>query len=291
MELTPRVHDFTPVFLEFWANNRSRGLDDQISHFKAEVGAAFPAFYDFKIEKWRRQGKDPGQEIGKELGAFPSIESRFATKARVISSEIASALKSFRSTFDDFRTDFDIYVVHSLGEMDGGARRINGELVFIFGVDGIVKYHHGQSDVPFYHHELFHFYHSQHAFSGGSLWRALWGEGLATLVSDELNPGATPQDMMLDMPVGLVAACEGRLPELWSEMRRDLLSESEDVYEKWFLLSSTDRVVPRRAGYYLGYLIAKELRADRSLKELARLQGPELLSLIESATDRLRTKP
>jgi hypothetical protein len=278
----PRIHDYTGTFQKFWSENRDRSLSEQIEAFKKEVEPSFAEFYQYKREKWKRAGKDPDTEVGKELLSFPAIEKKFEAKALVISEEITASLKGFLKTFDDFETDFDVYIVHSLGEMDGGTRQINGKMFFVLGIDGIVKHHKGTTDIPFFHHELFHVYHGQKVRGVYKIWGALWGEGLATYVSLALNPNSTFQDIMLDTPAGLVQSCQEKFPELWSLLSQNLSSESESEYTRWFLLSSQDPLVPRRAGYYLGFLIAQELHRGRTLKDLAQLQGTQLLELIQS---------
>lgn len=93
---------------------------------------------------------------------------------------------------------------------------------------------------------------------------------------------------MLDTPEGLVEACEKDMPYLWSELSKVLDTSDEAAYEKFFLLSQSDPRVPKRAGYYLGYLIAKELNRSYPLDALIRLDGPELQALIQEVVTRRR---
>ncbi len=68
-----------------------------------------------------------------------------------------------------------------------------GQAHMLFGVDAIAILH-GPEDMPsFFAHELFHIYHRQ--VMGARLpdpdsvtWWSLWEEGLATYVSQRLNP-------------------------------------------------------------------------------------------------------
>lgn len=285
---TPRVHNYAKTFQSFWQLNQGLTLDSQLEAFKREVIPVFPQFYNYKINKWKAQDKDPDQEMKRFLSEFPKIEKRFNEKADQISQEIEEALKSFQVVFDDFNTDFDIYVVHSFGEMDGGIRELEGKSTFIFGIDGILKYHTAASDVPFFHHELFHVYHFQNFQPGENIWSALWGEGLATYVSKVLNPAANFEDIMLDIPKGVVRETQEKLPELKPMLKGILESESGEEYAKWFLIDPELTFVPKRAGYYFGYLIAEKIHGARTLKELARLNGASLLVEIREALEQIK---
>jgi hypothetical protein len=283
----PRIHNYADSFLAFWSKNKDRTISEQVDAFKAEVVPALPEYYQFKFGRWRQQGKDADEMLKEQLRAFPRIAESFAEKSLLINTELKGNLATFQKTFDDFDTDFDVYILHSLGEMDGGARTINGKQYFIFGIDGIIEHHNADTDVPFYHHEFFHMYHYQNYVGAERIWAALWAEGLATYVSGAMNPGSTYRDMMLDVPTGLVEKCEADLPYLWAKLAEKLDSSSEDDYATFFLFSSKDPRIPKRAGYYLGYLIAKELSRGRTLKELARLDGEALRSEIAAAIARL----
>lgn len=85
---------------------------------------------------------------------------------------------------------------------------------------------------------------------------------------------------MLDIPSGLVRACEDDIDFLWSDLETLLDSSDEIAYEKYFLFSSNDIRVPKRAGYYLGYLIAKDLAQTYSLSTLVKMNANQLRSLI-----------
>ena len=256
--------------------------------FRLEVEPGFPEFYRYKRENWKRMGVDPDRRLSEILEYFPKIEEKFNAKTEIIERDIQESAALFQKNFDDFNLGFDIHIMHSLGEMDGGSRTIEGKQYFIFGVDSIARFHDFPNDKPFFAHEFLHFYQAQFFSGPEMIWTALWTEGLATYISEVLNPGASPAEILLDFPKGMIADCDKILPELWRRIDSLLTSSSEEEYEKFFLLSSKDPQVPRRAGYYLGYLVAKQFHAGESLKDLAKLQGPILLARIRAAIEVLK---
>lgn len=275
-----RVHNSTPLFLKFWDEARALPLDEQIALFEKKVWPSFPQFYEYKVSAWAENGTAKRDGFKKVFEDFQEIESRFRTKSAAISVELDSNLKKFLKTFPDFKTNLDAYVIHSFGEMDGGTRLLKGKETLIFGIDGMIKHHNGKSEIPFFHHELFHAYHMQHLNAESAVWSALWVEGLATYISESLNPGSSLQDLLLDLPVGMVERCKKDIPFLWSDLKSKLRSKDGEDYSNYFLMNSKHPKIPPRAGYYLGYLVAKELGKTRTLYELSRLRGKKLESLI-----------
>jgi hypothetical protein len=276
----PRVHNLARAFHPFWKEIRHKSIQVQVARFKTDFAPKFAEYYEHRFNKWKSQGKIVDDELAKELETFPAMAEQFRKRAEQFESEVIQHLPRFQETFVDFNSDIDIYVTHSLGEMDGGTRKINGKTLFIFGIDGIIRYHNAESDTAFFHHELFHVYHDQRMAKiswPDRIWTYLWGEGLATYVSGRLNPGSTLKDMMLEVPERMPAACEKVLPLLREQLLSDLESDSSEAYTKYFELSAPTSIVPKRGGYYLGYLIAKELGDGKTLHELAGLHGDALL--------------
>lgn len=285
----PRIHNYANDFQNFWKESSQKSDKQKIADLKKNVFAKFPAFYEWKIAKWKEAKKDPDTEILKHLQEYESHQTIFAEKNQNISSQIDANIASFLKTFPDFNQDIDIYIVHSFGDMDGGTRKINNEVYFIFGIDGMVKYHEGfKSEVPFFHHELFHQYHNQFLVDKNEIWVSLWAEGLATYVSESLNPGSTIKELMLDTPPGMYEACKKAEKDLWPQLVKDLDSTSDKVYEKYFFMSSEDKKIPKRAGYYLGYLVAKKVSEKLTLMKLAKLNEQQIKSEINNAIKMLR---
>lgn len=286
----PRVHNIAPAFINFWNGIESKPIDEQLTKVKTEFFPNFPEFYNYKIEKWKKGGKNPDEELIKHLGEFSEIKNEFIKKTTALTRNLDASLASFVNSFPDLDRNFDVYVTHSFGEMDGGTRKIGEKIYFILGIEGMVKYHKGfASEVPFFHHELFHIYHAQFLPDVPGLWPALWAEGLATYASEKLNPGVSPKDMMLDFPAGMVTDTHKTIGFHWADLTSKLTSTADGDYESYFLFSSKNKKIVKRAGYYLGYLIAKEIGQTKSLSEMAKLDPNVLLPLIRKAIEKLKT--
>ena len=291
-EAGPRVHNLAPDFINFWNKVKSQPAKLQVAKFKADFMPKFPEFYAWKIKKWKEQNKEPDQEIKRELAAFKKIERGFVKKTSQITNDLDATVKSFVDSVPDLDRDFDVYITHSFGDMDGGTRTIDDKQYFIFGIDGMVKYHGKMTtETPFFHHELFHVYHGQ-KFTGNQqdewLWLALWFEGLATYASKKLNPQATYTDMLLDLPEGMVKRINNDFAFHWQDLSSKLESKDEKDYRHYFLMNSKHKRIVTRAGYYLGFLVVQEIGKTKTLSEMANMEYEEILPAIKKAMESIK---
>ncbi len=75
-----------------------------------------------------------------------------------------------------------------------------------------------------------------------------------------------------------------------SRIESKLTSSSGEEYEKYFLLSSQDEKIPKRAGYYIGYLVAKELSRNYSIQQMATLDEKVIIKEMKSSIKMLKER-
>ena len=148
-----------------------------------------------------------------------------------------------------------------------------------FGVDELARIHGTRGNLKvILQHELFHQYHYQIApeiSDGRAAWAFMWEEGLATYVSQRMNPG-TAADQVLVTPDRLSELAQPHLPDLARRLLDNADSTNPDDYMDLFSVEQTPSGIPARSGYYVGYRVAETLAATRSLVELVHLRGSEL---------------
>lgn len=226
--------------------------------------------------------------IAKSIDRAANERDKIVHMSELLRAALPERLQHFRATFADFRCDFTIYLLPSLGTLDGAGRRVNNAGALVFGLDNLTDEFYSSPDgfKLLFDHELFHRYHSQVAgFSDDKaehevIWRALWAEGLATYVSQKLNPPATLQDALI-VPHDL----EARAAPLTSILSRRLEAHLDEVDPKFFAeffeYHTGASATPARAGYYLGAVYAAKFH--RSLYELAHLQDRQVREGLERA--------
>jgi hypothetical protein len=276
----PSFISLTDQFAVFADSTVALPVADRVTQFRQRLGSLFPGFYE---PRWRDEAGFV-DAVSKALAGFPSIRAEFTVASDRFAGNLTTASSRFRRFFPEYRLTTPIYLVHSLGEMDGGTRTIDGRDVMVFGADVIARIHDSASIGPFLDHELFHLYHAQYFDDADELWCNLWREGLATYVAAQLNPGADDRQLGLTEPRPIRAAVDARLTEAMSVTRSRLDSHDETDLASFFLGYGTAPIVPR-FGYYVGYLVVERIGADRTLDQLARIQSTDVRSLIEETLD------
>ncbi|MEO8374462.1 MAG: hypothetical protein ABI471_04500 [Sphingomonas bacterium] len=230
--------------------------------------------------------RDPAKvdaNIASALKAFPTIRVRYTAAAANFAQAFATGQTRFRTFFPDYRLTMPVYLVHSLGEMDGGTRELQGRSVAVFGADVIARIHDETTIPPFLDHELFHLYHAQYFPDCDALWCGLWEEGLAVYVASRMNPGATDRQLLLTIPVPIRAAVDPHLAEAICGLRAKLDATATDDKAPFFFMRPSKSPFPPRYGYYLGLLLAQKIGEAMPLAQMAKLPPAQVRPLLDRA--------
>ncbi len=279
-----QLNDLTGAYTALYDRTLGMGSDARVAAFRAEIAPLFPGFFEPG-----RPGAPATQErldarIARSFEVFPDIRQGYTSKAAHFAENLDPALDSFRLAFPDMAPIGDIYLINSLGEMDGGDREIDGRSYFVFGADVMAQAHSFDDETPFFHHELFHVYHRQFFTGcGDAMWCNLWQEGLAVYAASRLTPDATDGELLLNFPEPIRAAVDSHLAEAVCETRTRLDSTSEDATAALFSFQRLNQNLPPRFAYYVGYLVAHEAAGAHSLAELAHLSKEEARIVVEAA--------
>lgn len=285
----PKVNDLSIAFDEFYTRTEFMSLPARVEEFRRSVGARFPQFYGDERILYSHAEQD--ERIGAAIVKYPAMRDIYLRKARGFGAQLSGYVTAFQARFPDYRYDGEIWLLHSLGEMDGGTRELAGKSYLIFGADGLARYHAGGDDGAFFHHELFHTYHEPAlaACPENVVWKSLWTEGLATYVSQQLHPAANDKELLTDFPSGTVAKTRATLPAAWAQLDKVLDSTDAQVNASLFQMSSRDKSLPQRRGYYLGYLVAQEAAKSRDVAELAKLGCGPARELVTHTVRKLKS--
>jgi hypothetical protein len=262
----PAIVDLTGAYVRTYQATKDLPPADRVARFKADVVPLFPGFYSAERIGLPQEKYDAF--IARSFERFPAIEADFAARAGAVASQLADAQADFTKAFPGKFTMPPTYLLHSLGEMDGGTREIGGKTVLVFGADVMARAHAADANErPFFQHELFHVYHEPKFAGCEAIWCSLWEEGLATYVAASLNPGAKPADLLLDPET--LAAIKADPKIAVCTIRRVAVAKDEDAYRKLFNGGAHFPGLPDRAGYYVGFLVAEGLAKGRTLRTIA----------------------
>ena len=266
--------DLSDDFTAFYDRTEGMATEARVAAFKAEIVPLFPQFYG----RQRFADIDDAAydtRIRNAIDRFPRHREAYVRKASSFSTLLAPAYASFVAAFPDMadRPIGDIYLLHSLGEMDGGTRGFDNRSYLIFGADVMARSHPYEDEEPFFHHELFHIYHQRFFNDCGAVWCALWIEGLAVYASRVLNEDATDEQMLLTVPEPIPAPVDANLTEAVCEVRARLQSRTQTDLNALFSFSRLNERLPPRFGYYVGYLAAREAGRTHTLQQLAQMRS------------------
>lgn len=265
---------------------------EQLRVFHEKIVKAFPGLYKSSV-----LGLPAGAQFDAAVLASLAAAREHPDRMRLaqqLRANIDQTSKAF-AVFTDFHCDFPIYVADTLGQLDGAGRVVDERRALVLGVGNLDAERSSISLPALITHELFHRYHYQAAGYSDDLadqqpiWMALWVEGLATYASRALVPGTSVQDALL-LPADLEQRAAPLLRPLATDLLLHLDETNRETFTTYFTYGNGDvarRGLPWRSGYYVGFLVARQLAQRHSLDALAHMQGPELHREITIALRRL----
>jgi hypothetical protein len=274
-----RVIDATADFWPLVERLAKATPAEQAAGFRTDVIARFPELYTRDV-----LGTGDSHRLDEEAVAALAAARKNRLHARqlveTLTTEIPGYIARFRKSFPDFHCDFPVYLMISLGHMDGAGRTVGASPALVLGIEVIDSVETPAQIPVFFAHELFHRYNYRVAgFSDDpsdrqAIWRTLWAEGLATYVSAELNPDRPLSDAMI-FPPDLAERAAPQIAQL-ARALRDNDAPNPCLYAEYFEAGSAKNGIPPRAGYYVGYRVAALAARRYSLYQLAHLRGATL---------------
>lgn len=291
--MTFAVHDLTPDFWRFWEAAQNQPVEQQAQLWQQLYVSRHQAVFDDLATACKDQW-DAGWARKHYFPALPRLVPEIRTMVAGLSQQLEEANHRFLKTFPDMRWSGDIYVMASGYCFTGRSQMIQGRGALLFGVDGMSSL--GQKDlIPGMQHELFHRYHRQffdfEGSSGYPLWTTLWAEGMATYVSELLNPSASEIDLA-QVPLGMVRQVNDRRRQLAADfLQRFESTEQKDATLYFNDINSKDALVPARGGYQLGALAIRELAKEYSIQTMAHWSQAEAKPKVHAALERVSATP
>jgi hypothetical protein len=280
------VVDLMPAFWQALAGK------DPAAQLRTAVIEPHPDLYNDNFVRLPT-GAEWEDKLARERTYVEAHRAEVTAAEKYLAANVPHYMQEFRQTFPDYRCDFTFYIAPSFGNMDGSATLVNGQHRIIFAPDVIPRLHKLDDLKVLIDHETFHIYHHQASGVFGAeeqaiptIEAALWGEGLATLVSWRMNP-AVSLDVALLQP-GIPEGARPHMPAIATELLAHLEERDESTYARYFEGSKPPEGYPPRSGYYVGVLIAQKLSERYTLGQLAHLKGSVLHDAIESELQQLR---
>jgi len=278
------IVDLTGEFDRFAMATEGMPDGQRIRAFEKQIGRIGNGFYS-------RERNPDGYDfrVLLQLKTYPQRRNATLTVSRRFNELFAPARRNFEAVFGPVTSRQPIFLLDSMGELDGGTRDLTGGLTLLFGADVIAEVHKEKDMSAFFYHELFHLYRKSRDTDCNAIWCSLWEEGLATYVSSRLDPNANDDELILNLPQPIRPAVEANRGRAVCEVVRRLESTTDRDFSALFQGDDNLPGYPSRMGYYIGYLVAADAGRRYGLHRLADMRAVEARPLIDAALSRMAT--
>jgi hypothetical protein len=279
--------DLTANFARFVDDTSAMEDAARVALFRKQMDALFPGFYT------ARNGEDPAHydaRVAKGLKNLAAQRLGYEKVHREFPAAFEAGIEHFRKTFPGWTPSVPVYLLHSLGEMDGGTRTLDGKTYLIFGADLIAQIHDSHTLTPFLDHELFHVENGKYFSECNQVWCTLWAEGLATYAAKVMNSGADDEQLLLTSPKPIRAAVDAKWDAALCFTRAKLFSSAQADIETLFVGGEEASEFPSRFGYYMGLRAIEELGGEYKLPALARMPPETAKVALTDALDKMIRK-
>ncbi len=256
-----KLYNIVPDFIGYAEKGGSQGEEQRNALWDSMLEAKYEDFFRQVIYR-NKTGNDMEQYKASIIGTFRSdiVPNRLTGLKSMHSKAVRQILDGrslFKKKFTDFNPQCDFYLTVSFS-FNGKAVELNGKTVFAvglenFGPDG------PQLDFTIAH-ELYHLYHFSKNFSpSGSLYRAIWAEGMATYAQIVFYPGNYTYSQYLNFTGSRTDEIVNKFEMLKSDVITNIYSNDEAVKRAYLGMEDNSLGIPPGAGYYIGLRIVMKL--------------------------------
>ena len=284
-EAKPRIINIAADFVQYWEQAKNLPMEEKIKLWDEMIMSTHQHFYQQVIYPlYYRQGKKNVKEdlLPRFLETIPDRIDLIKECAAEMEKEIVEVVGLLHEKYPDFKPIFDYYLAISLDQSDGGVRPFNKSVICFFGVDAASRIKSKVRRQALIAHESFHLYqmsnlmpkimqkfgqmNMQQLMSQMGIAPMMFIEGHAVRATEHLLPEAG----LYSIYENLIPDIEKKLPKLADELLQNVEVMNPEIYRKYFLDPNNDDFVPEKSGYYMGYLIVKDLEKEYSLTEMVK---------------------
>ena len=130
------IIDLMPKFWHVVDDSRHQSADQQVAEFRRVLGVDRTDLYS-ESGLGFESPEALNRAILKTVASARERPEPIESMGTLIESRLTSYIREFRKTFPDFECNFPIYIVPSLGRLDGAGRVVDHRPALVFGVDNI----------------------------------------------------------------------------------------------------------------------------------------------------------
>lgn len=114
-----RIRDLATDYVAFFDETAELAPQARVDALKSRFALSFPGFYDAERVKAYSTAEQYDARIAQSFADFPELRPRFERTTRSFVAMLGPAHEAFVRHFPDLAPMGEIYLLHSMGEMDG----------------------------------------------------------------------------------------------------------------------------------------------------------------------------
>lgn len=270
-------------FFLFWEQAQHCTLSEQKELWLKTYEDTHRDIFDLYYNHWG----DPTL-LEDALKRFPHTIPTLRRVAENVDDRIKAITKKCAEIFE---TTEDVAFVVMVGvfRSNGWTAMFRNRLTSFFALEWFTEPHHLDILIA---HETAHSLHIQcnpHDWTGFTIGGGLFREGLATVVSEMVCPGATEEEYLW-FSTGFshwIKECERRWKEIGQRLLQDLARVDMDLYKVYFNVKRPETNLPMRVAYIFGYHIVAALQNEYTVAEIARWSPERAVAEARQALKRM----
>lgn len=281
-----RLSDLMPRFWRTYDISRQTQLSDRVAALAADF--FLPEAESYSAAGFNGAGSH-GRLLDDRVAEWLARLDGMAAPVRAIATALPAAWREhdlrFRSAGLVQVRGAEAIFLPSLFSFTGYSRIWNEIPMLFLAPDGIVDQIGERPDLAvLLDHEAFHVYHDVEApdLRGPSLWIRIWREGLATYVSERLNPSASLDQVLMSAELPRIGSSQ------MASAARYALAKLDDGENSGLLFDARRHEgFAARMGYLLGLTVAKAMTSEMPIDAAARLSAANVHPRLVDALSKL----
>lgn len=285
--MTVSVENICPDFLAFWQQAQNCSLVEQKRLWQTLYEEHHRDIFDVYYRRWG----DPAQ-LEEALSKFPKTVPKLQEIVQDVKRRIEHVVTKCARVFECLEGNSDFVVMVGLFTSNGWATTFRGKPTSFLALECFTEPQYLDTLIA---HEMAHGLHEQCSsgeWTDFAIGEALFQEGLATIASTLVCPGATDAEYLWFGPDydGWITECESHWAELRRRFLRDLRQTDESLYTVYFGGKGQEAGLPTRVGYFVGYRVLVSLHQRHTIAEMARWSPECAVAEVRQVLERMTDK-
>lgn len=273
------VINTVPTFLEYWNNAHQKSVDEKKALWSTKYHERWKEIFDVYFTNWGGMGL-----LDKSIARYSESITNIKSNAEGIEERILKIVDDVERIFGEVDLEINLIILVGFYCSNGWVTSFEGKKsIFV-----AAEFYDNESYLNMLiAHEIAHvLYHEvgNIDLKNGNLGVSIFDEGIATYVTKIIFKGHDEHEYIWtsDKYYDYWKKSNDILIELSKDARSVLEFKDSDLYNQYFSMSSSNKRVPIRSGYNIGFNAVKLLSRQYSLQEMTKWNNGMIVSKLQT---------